>query len=72
MLQPTNRTHSISDQVIEQIGNVILSGRFKTGDKVASEKELMSEFGDSEGSLTSISIVKSENLIKGEEIRYGN
>ena len=72
MLQPTNRTHSISDQVIEQIGNVILSSRFKTGDKVASGKELMSEFGNSEESLTSISIVKSENLIKGEEIRYGN
>ena len=72
MLQPTNRTHSISNQVIEQIGNVILSGRFKPGDKVASEKELMSEFGGSEESLTSISIVKSENLIRGEEIRYGN
>jgi GntR family transcriptional repressor for pyruvate dehydrogenase complex len=72
LLQPTNRTHSISDQVIEQIGNVILSGRLKPGDKVASEKKLMSEFGDSEESLTSILIVKSENLIKGEEIRYGN
>jgi DNA-binding FadR family transcriptional regulator len=72
LLQPTNRTHSISDQVIEQIGNIILSCRFKPGDKVASEKELMSEFGDSEESLTSILIVKSENLIKGEEIRYGN
>jgi hypothetical protein len=72
LLQPTNRTHSISDQVIEQIGNVILSSRFKTGDKGASEKEIMSEFGDSEESLTPISIVKSENLIKGEEIRYGD
>jgi DNA-binding FadR family transcriptional regulator len=72
LLQPTNRTHSISNQVIEQIGNVILSSRFKPGDKGASKKELMSEFGDSEESLTSILIVKSENLIKGEEIRYGN
>ncbi len=72
MLQPANRTHSISDQVIEQIGNVILSSRFKPGDKGTSEKELMSEFGNSEESLTTISIVKSENLIKGEEIRYGN
>ena len=72
MLQPTNRTHSISDQVIEQIGNVIFLSRFKPEDKGASEKELMSEFGNSEESLISILIVKSENLIKGEEIRYGN
>jgi len=61
LFQPANRTHSISDQVIEQIGNVIVLSRFKPGDKGASEKELMPEFGDS-----------GENLIKGEEIRYGN
>ena len=72
MLQPTNRTHRISDQVIEQIGYVILSSRFKSGDKGASEKELMPGFGNSEETPASISIVKSENLIKGEEIRYGD
>jgi len=70
--QPTNRTHRISDQVIEQIGYVILSSRFKSGDKGASEKELMPGFGNSEETPASISIVKSENLIKGEEIRYGD
>ncbi len=69
MFQPANRTHKIPSQVIEQIRNVILSGRLKPGDKVASEKELMPEFG---GSATSILIVRSENLIKSEEIRYGN
>ena len=69
---PIGRTHKISDKVIEQIGNAILSGLFGPGDKVASEKELMSEFVGSEEILTSILIVKSENLMKSEEIRYGN
>jgi hypothetical protein len=70
--QPANRTYSISGQAFEQIRNAILSGRFKAGDKVASEKELKYEFVDSEEKLTSMSIVKSEILIKGKEIRYGN
>ena len=48
LFQPANRTHRISDQVIEQIGMAIVSGRFKPGDKVASEKEPMPELGGSE------------------------
>ncbi len=68
MPQPANRSYSITDEVFEQIGNVILSGRSKPGDKITSEKELKDEFSGSEESLTSISIVKSENLIKGKEI----
>ena len=51
MFHTANRTHKISDQIIEQIRNAILSGRFKPGDKVASEKELMSEFGVSKATL---------------------
>lgn len=51
MFQTASRTHKISDQIIEQIRNSILSGRFKPGDKVASEKELMSEFGVSKATL---------------------
>jgi len=51
LFQTANRTHKISDQIIEQIRNAILSGRFKPGDKVASEKELMSEFGVSKATL---------------------
>ncbi len=72
MPQPANRTYSISGQVFEQIGNVILSGRSKSGDKTTSEKKLKGEFVGSEVSLTVISIVRSENLRKGKEIRYGN
>lgn len=51
MFQTATRTHKISDQIIEQIRNAILSGRFKPGDKVASEKELISEFGVSKATL---------------------
>jgi GntR family transcriptional repressor for pyruvate dehydrogenase complex len=51
LFQIASRTHKISDQIIEQIRNAILSGRFKPGDKVASEKELMSEFGVSKATL---------------------
>jgi DNA-binding FadR family transcriptional regulator len=57
LFQPANRTHKIFDQVIEQIRIAIVSGRFKPGDKVASEKEPMSEFGGSEEILTSTLIV---------------
>ena len=51
MFKTASRTHKISDQIIEQIRNAILSGRFKPGDKVAAEKELMSEFGVSKATL---------------------
>jgi len=51
LFQTAHRTYKISDQIIEQIRNAILSGRFKPGDKVASEKELMSEFGVSKATL---------------------
>ena len=51
MFQTASRTHKISYQIIEQIRNAILSGRFKPGDKVASEKELMFEFGVSKATL---------------------
>jgi GntR family transcriptional repressor for pyruvate dehydrogenase complex len=51
LFKTANRTYKISDQIIEQIRNAILSGRFKPGDKVASEKELMSEFGVSKATL---------------------
>jgi GntR family transcriptional repressor for pyruvate dehydrogenase complex len=51
LFQIATRTQKISDQIIEQIRNSILSGQFKPGDKVASEKELMSEFGVSKATL---------------------
>jgi len=72
LFQPANRTHKISGQVIKQIRIVIVSGCFKVRDEVASAKDPMPTFGGIKEILTSILIVKSENLIKSEEIRYGN
>lgn len=69
MFQTANRTQKISDQIIEQIRNAILSGRFKPGDKVASEKELMSEFGVSKATLReSLRVLEGMGLV---EIRKG-
>lgn len=69
MFQTANKTQKISDQIIEQIRNAILSGRFKPGDKVASEKELMSEFGVSKATLReSLRVLEGMGLV---EIRKG-
>jgi GntR family transcriptional regulator, transcriptional repressor for pyruvate dehydrogenase complex len=51
LFKTASRAHKISDQIIEQIRNAILSGRFKPGDRVASEKELISDFGVSKATL---------------------
>lgn len=69
MFQTANRTRKISDQIIEQIRNAILSGHFKPGDKVASEKELMSEFGVSKATLReALRVLEGMGLV---EIRKG-
>ncbi|NWG02237.1 MAG: FadR family transcriptional regulator [Syntrophaceae bacterium] len=69
MFQVANRTQKISDQIIEQIRNSILSGQFKPGDRVASEKELMSEFGVSKATLReALRVLEGMGLI---EIKKG-
>ena len=69
MFETASRTHKISDQIIEQIRNAILSGHFKPGDKVASEKELISEFGVSKATLReALRVLEGMGLV---EIRKG-
>jgi len=69
LFETASRTHKISDQIIEQIRNAILSGHFKPGDKVASEKELMSEFGVSKATLReALRVLEGMGLV---EIRKG-
>jgi len=69
LFQTANKTQKIPDQIIEQIRNAILSGRFKPGDKVASEKELMSEFGVSKATLReSLRVLEGMGLV---EIKKG-
>ena len=51
MFQPAIKTEKISDHIIGQIRDVILSGRLKPGDRLASEKELVAQFGVSKASV---------------------
>jgi len=69
LFKTANRTHKISDQIIEQVRNAILSGRFKPGDRVASAKELMSEFGVSKATLReALRVLEGMGLV---EIKQG-
>jgi GntR family transcriptional regulator, transcriptional repressor for pyruvate dehydrogenase complex len=44
MFQAAKKTFKISDQIIDQIRDAILSGQLKPGDRLASEKELADQF----------------------------
>lgn len=47
----TARVNRISQNIVEQIRETIISGRLKPGDRLPSEKELALEFGVSKASL---------------------
>ena len=51
LFQTANKTDKVSDRIIDQIRNVILSGQMKPGDKLASERELLAQFGVSKATL---------------------
>jgi GntR family transcriptional repressor for pyruvate dehydrogenase complex len=51
LFQTANKTDKVSDKIIDQIRDVILSGQLKPGDKLASERELLTQFGVSKGTL---------------------
>ncbi len=69
MFQTANKVQKISDQIVEQIRNAVLSGQFKPGDRVASEKELMSEFAVSKATLReALRVLEGMGLV---EIRKG-
>jgi len=69
LFQTANKVQKISDQIVEQIRNAVLSGQFKPGDRVASEKELMSEFAVSKATLReALRVLEGMGLV---EIRKG-
>ncbi len=41
MFKTASKSEKVSDKIIAQIRDAILSGQLKPGDKLASEKELM-------------------------------
>jgi GntR family transcriptional repressor for pyruvate dehydrogenase complex len=51
LFQTANKTDKVSDKIIDQIRYVILSGQLNPGDKLASERELLTQFGVSKATL---------------------
>lgn len=69
MFETVNKSEKVSDGIISQIRDAILSGELKPGDKLASEKELMVEFGVSKATMReALRVLEVMGLI---EIRKG-
>ncbi|MBC8466364.1 MAG: FadR family transcriptional regulator [Deltaproteobacteria bacterium] len=69
MFNTVNKTEKISDNIIAQIRDSILSGRLKPGDRVASEKELIAQFGVSKATMReALRVLEVMGLV---EIRKG-
>ncbi len=51
MFKPTQKGHKVSHYVVEQIRDAILTGEFKPGDRLASERELIDQFQVSKASM---------------------
>ena len=69
MFDNVKKTKKISDNIIRQIRDSILSGEIKSGDKLASEKELIEQFGVSKATMReALRVLEVTGLI---EIRKG-
>lgn len=51
MFTTANKSEKVSDKIIAQVRDAILSGQLKPGDKLASEKELMGQFEVSKATM---------------------
>lgn len=69
MFETANKTEKVSDRIIEQIRDAVLSGQLKPGDRVASEKELLVQFGVSKATMREgLRVLEAMGLV---EIRKG-
>ena len=69
MFNTVNKLEKVSDNIISQIRDSILSGQLKPGDRLASEKELISQFGVSKATMReALRVLEVMGLI---EIRKG-
>ena len=69
MFKTANKSEKVSDIIIAQIRDAILSGKLKPGDKLASEKELIEQFGVSKATMReALRVLEVMGLI---EIRKG-
>jgi len=69
MFKTANKAEKVSDRIIAQIRDAILSGQLKPGDRLASEKELMTQFEVSKATMReSLRVLEVLGLI---EVRKG-
>jgi GntR family transcriptional repressor for pyruvate dehydrogenase complex len=69
MFKAAEKTEKISQHIIAQIRDVILSGKVKPGDRLASEKELLNQFNVSKATMReALRVLESMGLI---EIKKG-
>lgn len=69
MYKTVNKSEKVSDNIIEQIRDSILSGKLKPGDKLSSEKELIEQFGVSKATMReALRVLEAMGLI---EMRKG-
>lgn len=69
MFKAADKTEKVSDYIISQVRDAILSRRLKPGDRLASEKELLSQFSVSKATTReALRVLESMGLI---EIKKG-
>ncbi|MCJ7683951.1 MAG: FadR family transcriptional regulator [Desulfobacteraceae bacterium] len=69
MFKAVSKSEKVSDNIIAQIRDSILSGRLKPGDRLASEKELIDQFGVSKATMReALRVLEVMGLV---EIRKG-
>ena len=69
MFEAASKSEKISERIVEQIRDAVLSGRLKPGDRVASEKELIAQFGVSKATMReALRVLEAMGLV---ELRKG-
>ena len=69
ILTAPDRTKKISDSIINQIRDAVMSGQYKIGDKIGSEKDLLSQLNVSKATLReALRVLETMGMV---EIRKG-
>jgi GntR family transcriptional repressor for pyruvate dehydrogenase complex len=69
MFEAATKLEKVSERIVEQIRDAVLSGRLKPGDRVASEKELTAQFGVSKATMReALRVLEAMGLV---ELRKG-
>jgi GntR family transcriptional regulator, transcriptional repressor for pyruvate dehydrogenase complex len=69
MFEAAAKPEKVSDRIIEQVRDAVLSGQIKPGDRLASEKELIAQFGVSKATMReALRVLEAMGLV---EIKKG-